>query len=643
MTRSLLRLPLIVLLAALLNACAGLSMVEKQQVNVLATQARETALTCSESDPLKCAIPSPLHEMAGEAFAKSTATKPMHYALILDSGNDALVSRLNLIRSATTSIDLQTYIYDEDDAGRLILDELVKAAQRGVKVRMLMDQLSGLKKVETLAAVAGLHKNMEVRIFNPVLNRARISYPMYAVAAACCWSQLNRRMHNKLLLIDGAVGITGGRNYQDDYYDWDDVYNFRDRDLLLTGPVTRTMRADFERYWFNPLSVPTHLLKDVGKRILREGVPDLKPHVFEHSDRVDQVISAAENQQYVQDTLVKQAIPVGAVAYISDSPEKADVTVANGPDDLSGMRASVALRDIVLAAQSEVLVQTPYLVMSKSAQAVFRGLKDGPNPPVVQISTNSLASTDAFIAYGLSYKYKRRYMRRLGFEIYEYKPFPERIPGVEKVTDQPDQPHGEVPRVGLLVSKNPDRNVGMNPMMKDSAARRFWIPGSNKPVRLLHEGVRYGMHAKSMVVDGTTAVIGTHNFDPRGQTYNTESIVVIRDARFAKTLVDSIRSDMTPGNAWVVAPRKVPVLGGINYTMGKISNELPIFDFWPVSYATSYEFMPSAQCPTPLRITDPRFRECYQSVGDFPEARLGIKTLLVRFFAAFGSGLAPIM
>lgn len=621
---------LVVVLALSLSACAGLSMKEKQQINVLAHEARDTKLTCAEEDPMRCAIQSPLHELAGSAYAKSTASKPHNYALILDAGNDALVARLNLIRSATRTVDLQTYIYDEDDAGRLVLDELVKAAKRGVKVRVLMDQLSAMKKVETLAALAGVHQNFSVKIFNPVLNRARMTYPQYAVAAACCWSQLNRRMHTKLLLVDSAVGITGGRNYQDDYFDWDDQYNFRDRDVLVTGPTTRAMARDFDRFWFNPLAVQPQMLKDVGKRILRQGVPALEPHSFDNVDRATQVLRAAENQDFVRETLVAEAMPVGNIQYVSDSPDKAQVT----PDAASDHElASDTLKNLVSGAQTEVLLQTPYLVMSKNAQAVFRQLQERPQPPRVIISTNSLAATDAFIAYAIAYKYKRRYIRRLGFEIYEYKPFPADIPGVTRVPQDDAS-------LGLLVREN-DRPRGY--IMRESGARRYSLPGSNKPVRLQREGVRYGMHAKSLVVDNKIAVIGSHNFDPRGSTYNTESILVIRDPAFAAALARSIRSDIDPGNSWVIAPRKLPVFSGISYSLGKLSNELPIFDFWPVSYATSFQFVPSDECPAPLSIKDASFYKCYQSVGDFPEARFGFKPILTRFFVAFGSGLAPIM
>src|SRR5690606_520671 len=212
----------------------------------IAHAARSSTVDCSRDDA--CALASQVHEQGEHALAEYTPDAPRHYAGILDHAPDALLARIHLIRSARRSIDLQTYIFDEDDSAQLVLDELQAAAFRGVQVRLLMDQLSALKQVETLAAFASLHANFELRVYNPVLDRARLSTPLYAVAAACCWNKLNRRMHNKLLLVDGLLGITGGRNYQDDYYDWDAAYNFRDRDLLLAGPVAADMGANFDAF-----------------------------------------------------------------------------------------------------------------------------------------------------------------------------------------------------------------------------------------------------------------------------------------------------------------------------------------------------------------------------------------------------------
>jgi phosphatidylserine/phosphatidylglycerophosphate/cardiolipin synthase-like enzyme len=103
-----------------------------------------------------------------------------------------------------------------------------------------------------------------MRVYNPIFNRSRISYPQYLMASICCWRRLNQRMHSKLLLVDDAVGITGGRNYQDDYYDWNPTYDFRDRDVLVAGPVAREMGANFDAFWESRRSVPAESLDDVA-------------------------------------------------------------------------------------------------------------------------------------------------------------------------------------------------------------------------------------------------------------------------------------------------------------------------------------------------------------------------------------------
>ena len=628
-------------LALSLSACATLSPHEADRAAAIAASARPTTLDCERIDA--CAQPSPLRELAGRAFSESSPGQPRHYAVILDSGTDAMLARVNLIRSATTAIDLQTYIFDEDDAGRLVLDELLAAARRGVRVRLLMDQLSALQNVETLAALAGAHVNFSVRLYNPVLRRARISYPQYVLAAACCWRQLNQRMHTKLLLVDGAIGITGGRNYQDTYYDWDDEYNFRDRDLLVAGPVARDMAVDFETFWTDPRSVPPARLVDVGHALLEDGVPALAPHGFDHPARAEAMRDDAADPQLVRERLVEPAIAVGEVRYISDTPEK-----HNGEDPGQLAVASDSLRGLIESAHRQVLLQTPYLVLSKPAQEMFRQLHDRPGAPRVIVSTNSLAATDAFIAYALSYKYKRRYLREFGFEIYEYKPFPADAPVDLSATGAvvPDyEPVQERAR-----TRPPDRDSVLRtaryrqPLRSEYGATRYLRRQANEPVPLKRAGVRVGMHAKSLVIDDRVGVVGTHNFDPRGDHYNTESAVVIEDPAFAAALEASIRRDIAPGNSWVIAPRdKAPVLWGLEYSLAKASEYLPVFDLWPVRYATSYEFVPGPTCPGPLPPDHPRFRECHRPVGDFPEVNLALKGLPTRLFTAFGAGLAPIL
>lgn len=630
---------LVLCLALAASACASLSATQRDRALRIADAAKSTEVACDRADA--CADPSPLRELGARAYAESAPQAPRHYALLLEYGQDALLARLNLIRGARRSIDLQTYIFDEDDAGHLVLDELLAAARRGVRVRVLVDQLSALRHVDTLAALAGAHANFELRVYNPVLGRAHINYPQYLLASVCCWRKLNQRMHSKLLLVDDMVGITGGRNYQDDYFDWSDRYNFRDRDVLVAGPATREMAANFEAFWQAPRTRKLPELVDVGHRILRQGVPTLPPSGFALPARAQRMARDAADDGLVRERLAAHAMPVADVAFIADLPQK-HRRVEEGEPTAS----THGLRELLESAQREILLQTPYLVLSPPAQDLFRSMRQRPSPPRVIVSTNSLAATDAFITYALSYKYRRRFVRDFGFEIHEFKPFPEDAPididatgavgiawqadGTPVFTDAPQAQADSQPRA--------------HPLQREYSALRWSGFSVNKPVKLSREGVRFGLHAKSLVIDERVGVVGTHNFDPRGDHYNTESVVVIDDPAFARTLAASIRRDIEPANSWTVARRdKPPVFSGLDYSLTKISERLPIFDLWPTRYATDYQFQPGPDCPMPLPPSDPRFRQCYRPVGDFPEVEMGLRRLLTRIFTAFGSGLAPIL
>src|SRR5690606_22133093 len=361
------------------GGCATLSPEQAEAAARVAGQARPVLVDCLREDA--CATPSALRRLGLDAMADSAPGAPRHHALILDYGQDALLARLSMVRSAQRTIDVQTYIFDEDDAGHLFLDELLAAARRGVRVRVLVDQLSALREVDTLAALAGAHANFEMRIYNPVLGRARIHYPQYVLAAACCWRRLNQRMHNKLLLVDGLVGITGGRNYQDSYYDWDPEYNFRDRDLLLAGPAVADMAASFEEYWGSRLARPLPGLADVGRLLLREGVPGLPHAPFELRRRVERTSRDADDRLLVE-VLGREAMSVGEAAFVADRPEKV------GADYDEVAPPARGLGEVMDSAREEVLLQTPYLVLSPPAWVLFRELRERPPLPRVLVSTN---------------------------------------------------------------------------------------------------------------------------------------------------------------------------------------------------------------------------------------------------------------
>ncbi len=646
---------LVLSLALLCSACVSLSDTQRNRAASIAHAARSQVIDCNAADA--CAQASPLRELGDRAQAESTAQAPRHYALILDRGQDALLARLNLIRSARSRIDLQTYIFDTDDSARLVLDELLAAARRGVRVRLLIDQLSAIPDLRILAALSGAHKDFQIRIYNPSFGKAKLNYFDYAGSVLCCFRRFNQRMHTKLILIDDAVGITGGRNYQDDYYDWDAEYNFRDRDVLVAGPVAQEMAANFEAFWNARRSVPVERLNDIGRKLLKEGVPSMPPSDYLRPERVAALSAEANDEERVRERLVQPSMPVGAVKYVADLPQKHRRERPEG-----AAPAVPELKTLIESAQSEVLLQTPYLVMSGAAQDLFSALRQRKPPPQVIVSTNSLAATDNAVVYSMSFKYKRRYLREFGFRIYEYKPFPEDAP-VDYAALMPDGPplaredeerfrgpSGSLgPSSGSTGAKDARGTRGTRGttrrLQRTESRPSFLSSGAaTQLLPLKRAGVRLGLHAKSMVIDNRIGVIGTHNFDPRSENYNTESAVIIDDAAFAQALAASIRRDIAPENSWVIAPRaKPPVLSGLDYSLGKVSEALPLFDLWPWRYATSYEFKPGPDCPVPVAPNDPAFHRCYQTVGDFPEVDVGPKWLYTRLLTAFGAGLVPIL
>ncbi len=609
-----LALPLLLLLFA--TGCSTLSRADLRASTQIIEAGQAAAADCVDTaDPVCRPVASPLLALGREAVAASGEDTPRHRVTLLDRGQDALIARLHLIRAARESIDLQSFIYDVDDSGLLVLDELLAAARRGVKVRLLLDQLYGLPDPGLQAALAGVHPNFELRLYNPTFGEAKTQPLEYAAGIVCCFRKFNRRMHTKLLLVDGTVGVTGGRNIQDRYFDWGEAYNYRDRDILVAGPIAAAMKENFEAFWTFERSHPAHALKDVAERLIREdAVPAhrLLDPARERSPRVLAMAEAITDGDAVYERLAPLTLPVGRVEFFADLPDK-HIGEQPAHED-----ASRAMRELVDSTRDELVVQTPYLVLSRPARSLFREIHRREDPPEVIVSTNSLAATDAFPVYAMSHKYKRLYLRELGFRIFEYKPYP---------ADAPI----DVEATGALGPQ-----TATLPIFGSGSAG-----SASGPVPLKSAGVRVGLHAKSIVIDDRIGVVGSHNFDPRSDNLNTESMVVVHDAQFAAALRASIQRDMTPANAWTIARQeKPPIFSGLNYSLGKLSEKLPIFDIWPFPYASSFELREGCN---PLPPGDPRFYECYEDVGAFPEVDLPLKTVYTRILTAFGAGLVPIL
>lgn len=619
------RFALPLLLATVLLQGCTLSKAQIRRADAVVATTTDRSVSCHQAD--HCATPSPLLEAASRALADSTAQHPVHVVTLLDDSEPALAARINLIRAARQSIDVQTFIWDQDDSGQLVLDELVKAARRGVHVRILADQLFSLDDLNLLDRLARISPNLQVRLYNPTFHKAHTQPLEFAAGVLCCFGHFNQRMHNKLMLVDDRIGITGGRNYEDRYFNWDNEFDYVDRDVMVGGPAALQMAASFELFWRHKRSVPLTHLRDVNRRLLSDRAPPTWPvPQYRRPMRVARLLQAAEDPQWLKSWLVEPSLQTGNVEYFSDLPSKTDKPHRERAKDFTHH-----IMQMITAAKHEVLLQTPYLVMSRRAQHIFKELHERADPPRVIVSTNSLASTDAFAVYAMSYKHRKRYLKTFDFEIHEMKPH-----APSAMVDN------ELANLGMHTASLPPETA--SPASATEA--RFHLLGSrgsnNKPAPLLSEGRRFGLHAKSIVIDDAFAMVGSHNFDPRSDHYNTEAGVIIYDHTFADQLRHSIMRNTQPENAWVIAPRRsvVPVLSDINQAIGTVSESLPLFDLWPFRYATSYDLKPGCQ---PMRATDPGFYACYQSVGDFPDVALSPKLIITRLFTAFGAGAKGVL
>lgn len=592
--------------ASLLSGCT-VSREHVRQAEVYVAASIDHRLSCSRAD--HCAMDSRLRTLASPSKAAAPGAAS-NRALLLEQGQDALIARLNLIRSARRSIDIQTFLWVADDAGNLMLDELMRAARRGVKVRVIIDQIGGaFGGVRRLARIARSHVNFRLRLYNPTLNDSQTQYLEYLSSSLCCFFQINQRMHNKLLLVDDMVGITGGRNYQNRYFDWDNSFVFRDRDVLVAGPVAIEMAESFDTFWQHPRSTRLTHLRDVNERLRRDGphAPGWSPPAWHNGPRVELALAAAVSRDYVAEHFLGQVFELERVSYFSDLPAK-----TAGPQFPGERELTAHLMDLLGDTREEIVLQTPYLVISEKAQKIFRNLYRHRPQVDVLVSTNSLASTDAFAVYALSHKYKRRYLQDFGFEIHEFKPHPAEGPRI----------------IADFAELTGNGEVSIE-------------TGSYQPVPLETAGLRISMHAKSLVVDGEFVMIGSHNFDPRSHEYNTESGIVAHDRSLAETVRAAILRDMLPGNSWVIAPRRGGnILTRANRAIAYLSEKLPIFDFWPIRYSTSYDIDPGCQ---PMSPSEPGFYACYHPVGDFPKVKLSLKAINTRIFTAFGAGLSGVM
>ena len=277
-------------------------------------------------------------------------THDSHFVRVLETGDEALLARVHLARAATRSICVQTFIWGNDDVGRCLIWELLQAAKRGVKVRVIVDQwvaaLTPNVTLDLLGFVATAHPNLETKTYNPRLSFDADQLEV-AGQALLDFKRLNQRMHNKLFLVDDSLAVTGGRNVENDYYDRGERRNYRDRDALVVGPVAQEMRRSFDEYWAYEHSVDPQALPDVAKLIAEGGAARFDTrNAFNLGDQLDDIDAAASDPRAVERSLVEGSHRVRDVHFVADAPGK-------NPSDLNRqvVREPAASRSPLLADQ----------------------------------------------------------------------------------------------------------------------------------------------------------------------------------------------------------------------------------------------------------------------------------------------------
>ena len=353
---------------------------------------------CVYLPPVKAVKPShalPARDDTRIASVLATSYAPNKtHALLIESPDFALTSRLDLIDAADVSIDLQYFIWQNDTTGILVIEKLLAAADRGVRVRALVDdiQLEGL--VNRLNALED-HPNIEIRIFNPFSIRWRYELGILRLAEfAIDGNRLNHRMHNKLLMADNQIGILGGRNIGNDYFGLSQKRNFIDLDILLSGAIVQELSKGFDTYWNSQWSYPVNQLLNLS--VFPDQLEKLRKRIRQRlaeSPSID--VLAAPSPPPNALTRMQDSTEIDSYFVMVDDPS---VSWFNKPDEIVD-----DLVEIALQAQREVLVVTPYLIppselIDAAKILVDRGVK-------VSIVTNSLETNDVVIAqsaYSLS-------------------------------------------------------------------------------------------------------------------------------------------------------------------------------------------------------------------------------------------------
>jgi putative cardiolipin synthase len=419
---------------------------------------------------------------------------------IIPVGADGFLLRMQMINAAELTLDLQYFIFRGDETGRLLTDAVMHAADRGVRVRILIDDgetVAGDDQITKLEA----HPSVEIRIFNPFAYRGHTML-FRGVEFMFNASRLDYRMHNKLLVVDNAIALMGGRNIGDQYFQIDPASQFADDDVFAAGPITRPLSGTFDEYWNSALAIPAqalsgekapHAVLTEHRQVLKQQTRQLK------ADGIDYVTRVAAGEPF--NGIISGRIPLiwAHAQVICDSPDKKKVESGA----MVGRLMQRAVANATSAVQSELLMITPYLIPGNEGMQLFKDLRQ--RNVRVRILTSSLESSTVLLAQS-GYMHYRVPLLESGVELYEIR--------------------------SLLGNTR----------------------GSGQTAVMSRYG-NYSLHAKLFVFDRQRLFIGSMNFDQRSMHLNTEIGLIIDSPVLAQQIAARFEAMAQPVNSYLLALR----------------------------------------------------------------------------------------